>query len=74
MFIHHGDGSCSTCYGRVGPKNQICDLLYGFNSNIESDVNFVGRSLLHEPRLIMLNAWLKEDYIDPQDKLHHLDK
>eukprot|EP00973_Karenia_brevis_P091141 12406100-Karenia_brevis.AAC.1 len=44
------------------------------NYSTESDVKFVGRSLLSEPRLDVFNAWLKEDYIDPQDKLKHLDK
>eukprot|EP00973_Karenia_brevis_P081432 11287219-Karenia_brevis.AAC.1 len=41
---------------------------------MEPDVKFVGRSLLNEPRLVVFNAWLKEDYSDPQDKLKHLDK
>eukprot|EP00973_Karenia_brevis_P085758 11897113-Karenia_brevis.AAC.1 len=69
-----GNGRCSTCDGCVCPSNQVRDISYGFNFNIESDAKVVGRSLSKELRLVVFNAWLKEDYIDPQDKLKHLDK
>eukprot|EP00973_Karenia_brevis_P070076 9741552-Karenia_brevis.AAC.1 len=72
-FVHDGDGSYSTNDSCVCPNNQVCDLSYGYNSNIDSDVKFLGRSLFNEPGLVVFNAWLKED-TDPQDKLKHLDK